>query len=273
MKNSYPILSLLTLTLFSSLVSFSQPTYCTSGLGGGGCGGYITNVTIAGTTLNNSSTCSTLPDGGAYSSYSASGSSTATLILGSTYSLSVTTNENDIISVWIDYNINGTYETTEWAQLTTSSTAYGTTTLSITIPANATPGLTGMRIRSRQSGNTNTSTSSCLSFGSGEAEEYFITLASPATSITSLTSIVGNYKLYPNPSSDEVNLEYLLTNSGVVSVEVFNSIGEKVAVIVKDSEQTSGNFSYKFKLDNDGLYMVRLKVNDQIYTEKLKLIK
>jgi hypothetical protein len=90
--------------------------------------------------------------------------------------LSVTTSGAGIISVWIDYNQNGTFEATEWQQVTSASTAAVPSSIMVNIPATATLGLTGMRIRSRGTGSPNTATDACTQFFSGECEDYLVTI-------------------------------------------------------------------------------------------------
>jgi hypothetical protein len=136
---------------------------------------WTSNVTF--NTLNNSTGCTsntTL----AYNVYPAVGATTTTVTQNQTYNLSVTTSGiiSAIISVWIDYNFNGVYEPTEWQQIAINNPPGSTATIPVTIPGTSGTGLTGMRIRSRFVGNINTSTSACLTFGSGETEDYLITI-------------------------------------------------------------------------------------------------
>lgn len=154
----------------------------------------IDTVLIVGTTLNNPATGCTSGTAQSYTLYPATGNTTATLTQGTAYTLSVTSTANSILSVWIDYNQNGTYESTEWQQVTTSSTANVASTTVITIPLSSLTGQTRMRIRSRASGNPNAATDACTTFGSGETEDYFITISSasactnPPTAGTAVSS-------------------------------------------------------------------------------------
>lgn len=136
---------------------------------------WTSNVTF--NTLNNSTGCTsntTL----AYNVYPAVGSTTTTVTQNQTYNISVTTSGiiGAIISVWIDYNFNGIYEPIEWQQLAVNNPPGSTATVPITIPGTSGTGLTGMRVRSRFVGNPNGATSACITFGSGETEDYFITI-------------------------------------------------------------------------------------------------
>lgn len=145
-----------------------------------GCGnGDVINVTL--NTLNSTSTCN--PP--AYQNFPASGATTTTVNLATSYNLSVTTDQSCIISVWMDWNHNGIFEASEWTQVATASTANVASTVSISIPPTAALGMTGMRIRSRFAGNTNDATSACISMGSGETEDYFITIGGCAAVVGS----------------------------------------------------------------------------------------
>src|SRR5699024_8552943 len=62
----------------------------------------ITNVTIAGTTFNNSSGASPAP--AYYTSYPPVGGATATLMQGATYTINATFDASAVSSVWIDYD-------------------------------------------------------------------------------------------------------------------------------------------------------------------------
>lgn len=143
--------------------------YCFPTQAGSAC---ITNVTF--NTLNNTTApCQTTP--GFPANYNQQ-SATTTVWAGQTYTFGVTCDVAAITSVWIDYNQNGTYETTEWTQPYTNAT---TGTVSITIPQTAVAGNTGMRVRSRLSFNINGSGDACTGFGSGETEDYVINIQVP----------------------------------------------------------------------------------------------
>ncbi len=133
------------------------------------CGSnYITKVTLAGTTLNNTSNCSN----NAHPLFPATGNTTATVTTGTTYLLTVNSSASSVVTCFIDYDhdliFTGPFEFTE---VYTSGT---TGTMAITIPAGALEGPTFMRIRSRNAGEINASYSSCTYFDSGETEDYII---------------------------------------------------------------------------------------------------
>jgi hypothetical protein len=161
----------------------------------------------------------------AYNVYPASGLTTTSVTQNQTYNLNVTTSGiiNSIISVWIDYNFNGIFEPTEWQQVAVSNPPGATAVVPITIPGTSLTGLTGMRIRSRFSGNPNGPNDACLTFGSGETEDYFINILpftpptctgtpGPFTTFTSATSACSgtliNLTLNPNANTIFSGLTY-----------------------------------------------------------------
>jgi hypothetical protein len=102
----------------------------------------------------------------------------------------------DQVSLWIDWNINGTFDTsTEQYNLTTSDGAK-TFTGTIVVPTNATTGSTRLRVRMIYTGTI----SPCGSSTYGEVEDYTVNLVPPIADaqVTALTSpvkpfLVGNY--------------------------------------------------------------------------------
>jgi len=133
----------------------------------------LTNVNI--NNINNTSLCSAAPS---YYSYA---SATTTLAQNSVYTFSVTTDASAIVSVWFDWNQNQIFEATEWYQPYTAALSGS---ISVTIPSSALLGETRMRVRSRLTANINGSGDACLAMGSGETEDYCITIVCPLITAT-----------------------------------------------------------------------------------------
>lgn len=163
-------------------VALNAPSlcYCIPTNAGSSC---IVNVTING--INN-----TTPGCEGVNNYNQQ-AATTTLMEGATYPISVTEDGSfsAIESVWIDYDADGLYEASEWTQITTGSTLGVPSTVNITVPFGATYGATGMRIRSRNTGNQNGAGDACLAMGSGETEDYVVTIVA-STACTG--AVVGN---------------------------------------------------------------------------------
>lgn len=148
----------------------SEPSgYCAATNAGSSC---ISNVTL--NTLNSTVATPCGNSGTSYYTYNApTGSNTTSLVLGNTYSVSVTCNGTAITSVWIDFNRDGVLSASEWVQ---PYTAAATGSINITVPLTASPGQTRMRVRSRLNGNPNGSGDACLAMGSGSTEDYTVTI-------------------------------------------------------------------------------------------------
>jgi hypothetical protein len=162
------------LFLLASTSVYAQ--YCTV-TNSGGTGTFMNLVSL--NTLNNN-TAATNPTATPYYTSFAFGTN---LVQGVTYPLSVTisapgTYTAAIVSVWIDWNQNLTYEASEWQQVGTSIAGNTTATINVTVPITAPVGNTGMRIRSRGNGNVNGAGDACTVFGSGETEDYVVTILS-----------------------------------------------------------------------------------------------
>jgi len=174
----------------TSYINVTNQAYCTSGLGGNGeCPGDITAVSIKGTTLNNinHSNCTTSSNS-TYGLYPTIGNTTATIKADTTYQLSVTTSYADKISVWIDYDKNGSFETSEWTQVATSSVPDKPSTVSVKIPPTALSGETRMRIRSNFYLGTNGAEDACSNFNSGITEDYTVLITNvPKSPIADFT--------------------------------------------------------------------------------------
>ncbi|MBS1938393.1 MAG: choice-of-anchor J domain-containing protein, partial [Bacteroidetes bacterium] len=157
-------------------------TYCATSNDGGACLGSVSINTL------NSTTAACVPAPG-YTMKSA----TTTLAKGNTYALNVATivdatYPNAIVSVWIDWNADGTFAASEWTQVYTSA-ASGT--VNITVPMTAVEGSTRMRIRSRGAGNQNGAGDACLSMGSGTTEDYCITVGPPPSCLSPSALTIG----------------------------------------------------------------------------------
>jgi len=198
--------------------------YCTSNLGGA-TGNSIDSVSISGTTLANGS-AGTAP--GYYTSYPATGSTTATLQQGVTYTINTIYSAGSISSLWIDYDHSGTFDASEWTQLTTNASS---ASINFTVPMSSLTGLTGMRIRTRGAVNNNGAADACSTFGSGETEDYVITI-DPATACSG-TPVAGTAS---GPASICSGVNYTLAVTGY-------TVGTGISLQWESSPAGAGTFT------------------------------
>ena len=78
----------------------------------------------------------------------------------------------------------------------------------------------------------------------------------------------------PNPFNPSTEISYALPKAGIVTLEVYNTLGRKVAVL-EDGWKNAGWHKATFKALNlsSGLYFYTLKANDFTQTRKMLLVK
>ena len=82
--------------------------------------------------------------------------------------------------------------------------------------------------------------------------------------------------VYPNPCSNNTEIDYSLIEAGKVQLSVYNSLGQKVVILVDESKDAG---SYKFNYNTSdlavGVYSCEIKVNGLTanYRKIIKLVK
>jgi hypothetical protein len=164
-------------------VTQNAPTscYCTPTYASGGTTDIITRVRLG--ALDNSSTGNAAPyyrDYSAQQTGSAATLSIPTITQGgtATVTLNFGNEPSQYSAVWIDFNLNGIFEASEFFSLNTSAGANGQAVILVAIPATATLGQTKMRVRGGDD-NAITSSQACGASSSayGEAEDYLVNIA------------------------------------------------------------------------------------------------
>ena len=79
---------------------------------------------------------------------------------------------------------------------------------------------------------------------------------------------------YPNPFNPSTTIEYSITKSSHVLLEVFNVLGQSIARLV-DEQVSPGTYrvSYDASHLSSGVYLYRLKAGDFVQTKKMVLMK
>jgi hypothetical protein len=160
----------------SASMNPSYLCYCSPNTGvtlHGTTANYITNVAIANTPFSVSS--STIAPGGYTLNYPLTATNTISLTQGQIYTLNATVaSASYSTELWIDWDQSGTFDANEYTLLAPGTIA----TTSIQVPATATPGLTGMRLRNAASATTvHGASGACANVSTGrETEDYLITV-------------------------------------------------------------------------------------------------
>ncbi|MBW8050616.1 MAG: T9SS type A sorting domain-containing protein [Cytophagales bacterium] len=93
-----------------------------------------------------------------------------------------------------------------------------------------------------------------------------------ATVITEKIFEDNDFKVYPNPYSDKTQITYHLTKKATVTLEIFNIVGKKVKTLINEVKY-KGEHQYFFSTKEfgyePGVYILKLSVDDKIYTRRL----
>jgi hypothetical protein len=188
--NNLPIGTTLTNILASNTgcLIYCTPTYSN----GPGNGNSITNVTLG--TLINISGASADPFYTFYNSVTIPNLTPSTI---ANVSITFGSNNDQWAGVWIDFNQDGVFQTSEGFVSIANAGSNGTTTITITVPAGALSGNTRMRVRGGENNQLIAADHACGTSSSnrGETEDYIVNIiASGPPTITSLgatSSCVG----------------------------------------------------------------------------------
>ena len=169
--------------------------------------------------------------------------------------------------IWIDYNQNGTFETSE-EMVSGSSSSSANLTSTFTVPTSALAGQTRMRVSMKY----NAVQTACETFSYGEVEDYTVNIGSTAitTFATAKSAIdlgnensISDVLLYPNPVDHILNVR--ITDSRKGTYRLLNFLGQQV-----DAGKLSENGINVSKLET-GIYL--LEVNDGQKTVTKKFVK
>ena len=191
--------------------------YCTPAYTSGtGDGDYITLVQLG--TINNATGASASPFYTYYSSLSTN------IIQNTAYTITLspgTYTSGNNISVWIDYNQNGTFETTEKLGNVVVAATPATGTINFTVPATSSTGTTRMRVREVWN---NSSFDACTTYAYGETEDYNINIVSLDRTLNLTVFLEGLFNgTVMNKAQNAGGNQFQGTVADQITVELRNS--------------------------------------------------
>lgn len=98
-----------------------------------------------------------------------------------------------------------------------------------------------------------------------------LALTALGTDIRKEAIISSQLTLYPNPSTNEFNLQYNLLEKGKVNIDLYNLNGQLITSILNEN-QSIGIHSVKSNLPMDlatGIYIIKLSIEGIVTTEKM----
>lgn len=163
-----------------------------------------------------------------YTNYTTDAARAITLYAGTTNNtISVTkawsgTQYSEAVSVWIDFNRNGSFEASEFV-MSTSADKLNPVTETFAVPGNAYVGDKPLRMRVALRFNT-AQTEPCGSYTYGEVEDYAVFI--PSSLAVSDHSKEMSLQVYPNPATNVLNVSKVSHNAAYT---IYSVAGQLVA--------------------------------------------
>ncbi len=193
----------------------------------------------------------------------------ATLITNFPYSINVTTGFTyvETVKAWLDMNNDGVLDpATEQLYVDSAVLTNHAGTFYIPDrPDNVYNEPLRFRIASDYSGNP--TPEPCLDLLFGQVEDYSVFLQ--FYDEVNEVDLQTGFSVYPNPFSQYSNIDFNLKKTGVISMEVFNIVGEKVNGILSEQTLPAGKHSYQFGDQPSGVYFVKLTVDGRSSVRKI----
>jgi hypothetical protein len=215
------------------------------------CDEYINKVEL--NTINNTSACSV----GGYGNYL---STSTNLIKGNQYSITVTPDiltqtgaayTDDEIAVWIDYNNDSDFaDAGEQVGYVLVGTGWSNV-FTFTVPNSAVSSAVRMRVRISYS--TDGAIVPCGQSTYGEVEDYTVNITTSGASL--LENDLSAITIYPNPSSDILNIDLSAANEEIQSIFLVDITGKLIQTI-----DVHENALLKLNLSSfaSGLYYIKI---------------
>jgi hypothetical protein len=220
-------------------------------------------------TINNSSTSN--------AGYQDFTSISTTVQKGVNYTINISSPDisfaDNQILVWIDFNQDSDFEDVG-EEVFVSATGTSPWSGNILIPQSALLGETTMRIRLHDT-QFGPNSSPCGNSDYGEVEDYSINISNSSSassrynSSTDIENFGADFVLFPNPTSNGLfNIKTYDLNNNTVDVIVNNMLGQQV-LSQNLKVRSNGEINIDASSLNSGVYLIVLRYNDNIFTEKL----
>lgn len=217
---------------------------------------FIGNVTINGTSNNSVATTAS-----GYSDYTATNIfgdlDILTNATGNTISVTKNwsgTNYNEAVTIWIDFNQNGTFETSERV-LSKSSNQNNPVSGTFDIPNDAALGSTRMRVLMKYYNAAGSNANDpCETYNYGEVEDYTLNITNSTLSTASFDA--NAIKVFPNPFNNSVNIK--LIDNNAVDINVFDISGRMI-LNMKDASPVNQTITlHNLNTLSAGTYFIKI---------------
>jgi PKD repeat protein len=111
----------------------------------------------------------------------------------------------------------------------------------------------------------------CDSLAAGHASvPITITVVDPLATGISESIVATTLENYPNPFNGSTTINYSIAKDAAVELSVTDLLGKKIATI-ENSNKIEGSYSVNWNAENvaEGMYLLKMKVNNQVSTKKI----
>ena len=93
--------------------------------------------------------------------------------------------------------------------------------------------------------------------------------------ITNVNKEINSVFLFPNPTSDNLNITYRLSNNQSVTIQVFDYNGRLINTLIENEVQQQGTNSTSLNTSmlSSGLYFISIKTDKTVITQRFSVIK
>ncbi|MEO5673073.1 MAG: T9SS type A sorting domain-containing protein [Chitinophagales bacterium] len=77
------------------------------------------------------------------------------------------------------------------------------------------------------------------------------------------------FSVFPNPFKEHISINFSLINQSVLSLQVFNLLGQEVKTILENEKEAAGEHQFSFATNGEGIYFVNLKVDGKVFLQKI----
>ena len=104
--------------------------------------------------------------------------------------------------------------------------------------------------------------------------EFSIGISTTADQIDKLPGVYNIEQNYPNPFNPTTTIKYSIPEKGLVTLKVYNALGEEVVTLVDEVKQ-AGNYNVSFDASSlsSSIYFYRMQAGSFIETKKMVLMK
>lgn len=169
--------------------------------------------------------------------------------------------------VWIDFNNNNSFADAGEQVVSVASSSLNLLSSNITIPSGAATAKVRMRVSVKYGGYA----SYCQTFAYGEVEDYSVNIKAAGTSINpnNVQNVIDEISLYPNPFSNNFNLEFNANVDQKVQYLILDPLGRLIKEEAMDAVQ--GRNTFKIETGNlvPSTYLIQIKSSNESYYRKM----